>query len=148
MRKDQKISRARDLFIHQGWDEEQIGLLFGVSERTVKSWARKGGWEDERLATETSPFQLSMSIKKAIWEEVKRARLMDDSEGLAGKADSLSKLMSIAEKLDKKADILGHALIILRDLAEWLNTHYPAIAKSFAPVFPLFSDWLWAKYSK
>ena len=145
--KKKYYNKAHDLFVYEGWDYEQIGLLFGVSEAAIRRWAKEGNWDAEKVVVETSPWQLAISIKKEIWNEIKRCQLSGAGE-LLKSADSLSKLMAIAKKLDDRADLIGHTLIVMRDIAEWLNLHYPAVAKAFAPVYPLLSDYLWAKYSK
>lgn len=144
--KKKYYQRAKDLYIHEGWDETQIASLFNISVASVKRWAKEGGWENDRVTVETSPWQMAFRIKEEIWREIKQKQL--SGEGLLKSADSLSKLMAIAKKLDDRADLIGHTLIVLRDMAEWLHQHYPEVAKAFAPVFPLITDYLWVKYSR
>ncbi len=146
MAKKKYYHKAHDLYVHQGWEAEQISSLFGISVMTVHRWRKDGGWEKERVAVETSPWQMAFKIKEEVYNSIKQKQLMGES--LESAADGLVKLMSIVEKLEKKANILGHALIILRDMAEWMKTHYPIPAKEFAKIFPSLTDYLWVKYSK
>jgi transposase len=140
-------SRCHDLYVHSGWETKAIAELFGLSDATVIRWAREADWDKERVVVETSPFVMAYNLKKEIYDIIHQKNLLG-ARFEKGELDGLSKLMSIAEKIEKKVNVLGHALIIMRDVAEWMKKFNPDLAKQFGSAFPSLMDYIWAKYSQ
>lgn len=149
-------TRGHDLYVYQNVEYEDLAKLFPVSVSTWKKWSAQNNWDEERVAAQTSPWMVASKMREGIFRIIQRLEVLslsDDQEGFVNRlkqeADSLSKLMAIAEKLDKKANVLGHAQLILRDMADYLKKHHPDLAKEFGNrAFIGLTDYLWSKYSQ
>jgi predicted transcriptional regulator len=93
--------------------QQQVAELFGVTQKTVSSWATSGDWNEKRINLHASPIK----IKQLLQQE-----LLNVASGQAAKlnADSISKLMSALDKCDKKADPIVVARV-MKDFASFVS---------------------------
>ncbi|OXA83681.1 hypothetical protein B0A56_00740 [Flavobacterium columnare NBRC 100251 = ATCC 23463] len=100
--------------------QKEVADLFGVLQPTVSAWVNKYEWDEKRFNFHASPTK----IKQLLQQE-----LLHVASGGTPKlnADSISKLMSAVDKLDKTADpIVVHK--ILKDLDLFISQIDPEFA--------------------
>ena len=62
-----KLKKAAEImFIEQGKNQKEIALIFGLSEKTISSWATKEKWKDKRSAFMNTPKKRADDIKQVI----------------------------------------------------------------------------------
>lgn len=120
-KKDDIKRLAEDYFI-QNYDvlQKEVAELFKVTTKTLSSWATKGEWDKKRTEYHASPVKI---------QQLLRAELLSVSQGKPAtlNADSISKLQSALDKLDKKADP-----IVVNEILKALDNFISEIDPSFA----------------
>lgn len=116
-----KRQKAEEWYIeHFEATQKEIATLFNVTEKTIGNWKEKYGWEKKRLDYHSSPVR----IKELLQQELMR---IAQGEPAKLNADSVSKLMSALDKLDKKADPIV-VQKILKDLDNFISESDPEFA--------------------
>ncbi|MDO4763843.1 MAG: hypothetical protein Q4A00_05625 [Flavobacteriaceae bacterium] len=99
---------------------KEIAELFKVTEKTIGSWATKYDWENKRWNFNASPT----FIKQKLQQEALR---VVNGEPPSFSADTIAKIMSAIDKVDKSADpVIIHK--ILKDLDMYISEIDPAFA--------------------
>lgn len=127
--KTKKMARAKDSIRQKAEayyienvevDARQIAELYDVHYDTVRAWAKKYNWENQRLDYHASPT----TIKQKLQQE---ALNITEGKPPTFSADSINKLMAAIGRLDKRADpIVVHK--ILKDLDVFISEIDPAFA--------------------
>ncbi len=116
---ENKKSVARTLFM-SGIDMERISEQVGVSRQTVSRWCQDGGWKETRAAQNITRPELVNKLLGTINTLIEKVNEAGDPMAVAGLGDKLSKLASVIEKLDKKANIVD-TIEVFMAFSKWLQ---------------------------
>ncbi len=122
MAKTQTRLKAEEFFIENlEVTYKDVAEHYKVSQNTVGNWAKKYDWEEKRLDFHASPTV----IKQRLQQE---ALNLTEGKDATFNADSVSKIMSAIDRLNKRDDpIIVHK--ILKDLDNFISEIDPAFAK-------------------
>jgi transposase len=98
---NEKKQYAEILFIVSGYTQKQIAEELSVTEKTIGQWVEKFGWKEKKAVQNLSPTKLIQSYYEQSDLILKKAK-EDDRPITSKEADSLNKIASAIEKLDKK----------------------------------------------
>lgn len=108
-KKDGIRQKAEDYFIENlDATQAEVAELFKVTPKTLGDWFKKHDWETKRLDYHSSPVRI---------KQLTQRELLSVAQGNTPKlpADTMSKLMAVLDKCDKKADPIVVSRI-LKDL--------------------------------
>ncbi|MCX6232628.1 MAG: hypothetical protein NTZ33_13915 [Bacteroidetes bacterium] len=122
-----KKQLAEELYVTGRMNAREIAIHLGVSEQTLTKW-KKGNkaeksWDDRKKELSLTPVRL-------------KEKLLEEAENIAnGKpslinADSLSKVMSAIDKLDKKIS-LRVIIDVVKEIDNYVSKHDPKLAVIF-----------------
>lgn len=126
------IATAKHYFVEQLKDTEEIAVLLNKPHRTVRSWAEKGHWKNERDARLNSNKNRIENIRKvisnlteqtlSIMEQRGEALAVQDKAEIAaldmqavGIADQVSKWGKMLAELDKKGGVTLEVYLYVMD---------------------------------
>ncbi|RQO78105.1 hypothetical protein DBR40_09145 [Pedobacter sp. KBW01] len=121
LKKDSIRQKAMDYFIENlDATQAEVAELYRVTPKTLGEWHRKDDWEQKRMDYHTSPVKI---------KQLTQRELLSVAQGNAPKlpADTMSKLMAVLDRCDKKADPIVVARI-LKDLDNFICQINPALA--------------------
>lgn len=116
---EKKKSLARTLFL-SGMEQAEIADKVGVSKVTVSKWSTAEGWKEARAAKSITRPELVNKLLLTIDKLIEQVNASEDPEKIAGLGDKLSKLSSVIEKLDKKANVVD-AIEVFMAFSKWLE---------------------------
>lgn len=116
---ERKKTLARTLYM-AGKEQQEIAEMTGVSRVTVSKWANASGWKEARAAKSITRPELVNKLLATIDMLITQVNTSGDPEMLAGLGDKLSKLSSVIEKLDKKANVVD-AMEVFMAFSKWLE---------------------------
>jgi len=139
-------NRAHEYYTVQGMDLETIqSLVPRLSIPTLRRYCSKFKWDEDRVDYGTSPAVLANQIRKDILETLRQCRM----NGTLIPADTLVKLKSLSDWIDKSSNKRAMAMMIMKDLAEFLRRYHPELAKEFGKkAFIGFSEHILKKYQQ
>lgn len=121
LKKDETKRLAEDFFI-QNYEvtQKEVAELFRVTTKTLSSWATSGQWDKKRTDYHSSPVKIQQLIK---------AEILRVSQGQPAtlNADSIAKLQSALDKMEKKADP-----IVVNEILKALDNFISEIDPAFA----------------
>ena len=94
---------ARMLYVEHGMDAKAISEQLPISEVTLSKWVTKEDWRQQRQVRMLSPDKLIVLYYQQSEQIIKRAT-EEERAITPAEADSLNKLASSIQKLDKKID--------------------------------------------
>lgn len=97
-----------------------IAERVGVSRPTLNRWISEGGWKETRAARNITRPELVNKTLQAIDSLLDSINASKDPQMLISSSDQLSKLASMVEKLDKKANIVD-AIDVFIAFDKWLQ---------------------------
>lgn len=116
-----KRKAAEDFFIENyEVTQAQVAELFGVTPKTISSWARQDGWVEKRDQYHSSPVKIRQLLQK---------ELLNVAQGETPKlnADSIRKLQITMAEIQKAASpIVVHQ--ILKELDNHISETDPELA--------------------
>lgn len=121
LKKDNVRQQAEDYFIeHHNATQADVADLFKVSPKTLGGWYKKDDWEKKRLDYHSSPVRIKQLVQR---------ELMSVASGNTPTlpADTMSKLMAVLDKCEKKSDPIVVSRI-LKDLDNFICGIDPAFA--------------------
>lgn len=121
-RKKESIRLKAEAYYIENIDatNKEIAELFKVTEKTIGSWISKYDWESKRWDFNASPT----FIKQKLQQEAIR---VVNGEPPTFSADTIAKIMSAIDKVDKSADpVIIHK--ILKDLDHFISEIDPEFA--------------------
>lgn len=110
---------ARALFM-SGMEMTEIADKTGISRVTVSRWCAADGWKEARAARSITRTELVNKLLLAIDSLIEQVNQSNDPKMIAGLGDKLSKLSSVIEKLDKKANVVT-AVEVFMAFSKWLE---------------------------
>ena len=116
---EKRKSLARALYL-SGMEQAEIADKVGVSRVTVSKWSVTDGWKEARAAKSITRPELVNKLLLTIDKLIGQVNASDDPELIAGLGDKLSKLSSVIEKLDKKANVVD-AIEVFMAFTKWLE---------------------------
>lgn len=120
-KKDKTRQQAMDWFVDNfEATKKEVSELFGVTEKTIGAWSTADDWEGKRLDYHSSPIKIKQLIQRELLSVVQ-------GNAATLPADSISKLMSAMDRLERKADPTVVARI-LKDLDNFISEDDPAFA--------------------
>lgn len=91
---------AEQLFVQHGETRDQIAARFRLSDKTVRSWAKEGRWEEKR-ALFLERKATTIEDLEFVVQKVARSARMDIEAGKAVSDQRLYALQKLAETLEK-----------------------------------------------
>ena len=120
-KKDKARQQAMDWFIENiDATQKSVAELYGVTEKTIGTWAAKDEWEEKRMDYHTSPVKIKQYLQKELLSVVK-------GEAPKLPADGIAKLMAALDRCEKKADPIVVSKI-LKDLDNFISEADPELA--------------------
>ncbi|MDR2131010.1 MAG: terminase [Odoribacteraceae bacterium] len=116
---EEKKELARVLFM-AGEPQNAIAARTGISRQTVNRWVADGGWAEQRAAKNITRPELVNKLLRTIDKLIVQVNESGDERLVAGVGDKLSKLASVIEKLDKKANVVD-AIEVFMAFGKWLQ---------------------------
>ena len=116
---ENKKSLARALYL-SGMEQTEIADKTGVSRVTVSKWCTADGWKEARAAKQITRPELVNKLLLTIDKLIEQVNASEDPVMIAGLGDKLSKLSSVIEKLDKKANVVD-AIEVFMAFSKWLE---------------------------
>lgn len=116
---EKKKSLARTLFL-AGMEQTEIADKVGVSRVTISKWCAADGWKEARAAKNITRPELVNKLLLTIDRLIEQVNASEDPTMIAGLGDKLSKLSSVIEKLDKKANVVD-AIEVFMAFSRWLE---------------------------
>jgi transposase len=116
---ERKKSLARALYL-SGMEQTEIAEKVQVSRVTISKWAAKDGWKEARAAKSITRPELVNKLLLTIDKLIEQVNQSDDPDLMAALGDKLSKLSSVIEKLDKKANVVD-AIEVFMAFSKWLE---------------------------
>lgn len=116
---ENKKSMARQLYL-SGMAQQEIAEKTGISKVTINRWCNTEGWRQTRAAQTITRPELVNKLLGAIDNLIEQVNTSNDPKLIAGLGDKLSKLSSVIEKLDKKANVVD-AIEVFMAFNKWLE---------------------------
>lgn len=110
---------ARSLYL-AGMEQMEIADKVGVSRVTISKWAAADAWKEARAAKNITRPELVNKLLLTIDKLIEQVNTSKDPGMIAGLGDKLSKLSSVIEKLDKKANVVD-AIEVFMAFSRWLE---------------------------
>lgn len=127
---DDKKGYAHILYMN-GENQQNIADKTGVSRVTINKWIKENGWKEKRAAKAVTRPELINKILLSIDTMIDKANNLESPEAMAGLGDKLSKLASVIEKLDKKANVVDTIEVCIA-FGKWVE-HRIGIDKEVTP---------------
>ncbi len=131
-----RMALAQRLYVDNGYTQEEIAGIIGVSRQTVVRWANKMHWQDLRAATSVTPAEQIRQLRAqiaAINERIAQ-RPLEERWATPAEADSLNKIASAIQKLEKDVGIEDLVAVAMR-MTAWLRASDPERAKELGTLF-------------
>ena len=116
---EKKKELARSLYL-SGMEQTEIADKLSVSRVTVSKWCTSEGWKEARAAKCITRPELVNKLLLTIDNLIQQVNRSNDPNLIAGLGDKLSKLSSVIEKLDKKANVVD-AIEVFMAFSKWLE---------------------------
>lgn len=139
LRKDQKKSLARDLYLLGQYTYEEIGIKVGVQRQTVSRWAKEGKWDDTKagmsVTREENLKYLNQHLKNINMDILERDK--DNRQPTSKEADVMVKLAAAIKSLELDVGISDIISVGIR-FTDWLRRSDLEKAKEFIPFWDAF----------
>ncbi len=116
---EKKKELGRSLYL-SGMEQTEIADKLSVSRVTVSKWCTSEGWKEARAAKCITRPELVNKLLLTIDNLIQQVNRSNDPNLIAGLGDKLSKLSSVIEKLDKKANVVD-AIEVFMAFSKWLE---------------------------
>ena len=116
---EKKKGLARALFL-SGLEQTEIADKVGVSRPTLSKWCVADGWKEARAAKNITRPELVNKILLTIDTLIQQVYQSKDPGLISSLGDKLSKLASVIQKLDKKANVVS-AIEVFMAFSKWLE---------------------------
>lgn len=117
---DNKKGLAQILYMN-GEQQIDIAEKVGVSKVTVSNWIKKEGWKERRAAKSVTRPELVNKLLNTISSMLdKVSEAEDPALAMSGLGDKLSKIASVIEKLDKKANVVD-SIEVFMAFSKWMD---------------------------
>ena len=116
---EKKKDLARILYMN-GTDQSEIAEKVGTSRQTISKWVNSSGWKEARAAKNITRPELVNKLLLTIDKLITDVNESNDPKLIAGLSDKLSKISSVIEKLDKKANIVD-AIEVFMAFSKWIE---------------------------
>lgn len=116
---ENRKSLGRALYL-SGMEQQEIADRIGVSRVTVSKWCNTEGWKEARAAKNITRPELVNKLLLTIDKLIEQVNQSEDPTLIAGLGDKLSKLSSVIEKLDKKANVVD-VIEVFMAFSKWLE---------------------------
>lgn len=125
---------VEDLYINKDYSLEQLAAEFDISVQTLVRW-KKGengerSWDERKVFVQLTPTRL----KELLLSE---ALSLSEGKEPTFKADSISKIMSAVDRLDKRVNPRT-VITILKNFDKWMVDVDPALAVQFVKYHRMF----------
>lgn len=116
---ENKKSLAKTLYL-SGMEQQEIAQKTGISKVTISRWCNTEGWKESRAARNITRPELVNKLLLTIDNLIEQVNASHDPALMASLGDKLSKLSSVIEKLDKKANIVD-VIEVFMAFNKWLE---------------------------
>ncbi len=115
--KTEMLPRVMELYLHENMTGREIAALLGIPKSTVFRWISDNEAVAKREEIANTAWQVAQEIRSVLPEVIKRLK-QDPSPG---NADAAKKVISSLKAIEKEADIVGFALIVMKKLTIYLR---------------------------
>ncbi len=115
--KAENLPRVMELFLHQNKTGREIAAILRIPKSTVYKWIKDNEAVAKREEIANTAWQVAQEIRSVLPEVIKRLK-QDPSPG---NADAAKKVISSLKAIEKEADIVGFALIVMKKLTLYLR---------------------------
>ena len=126
LQREQIKKHAEELYVHHQRDFAYIAQVYKIPERTIRRWAKDNDWENTRKQVNESSWKTMQELKAALPKLIKKVA----DNPTAANADSLQKVVSSLKKLSKDVDLIGNALMILKEFSLYIKENDPDRAET------------------
>lgn len=125
----QKRNLAERFYVADGWQQKDIAEYFDTTAKTVSKWAKDGDWKGKREQYLSAPHNLKATILE-LTNDLLHCNSTEEMKKLQQKADSLAKISSALQKLDKRINVQV-VISVFKEFDNWLAKEDPALAVKF-----------------
>lgn len=101
-----KLKVARTLYMSGGHTLEEIAELLGLSDRTVKSWAKDGNWVKLRASQAITPQRLLDDLYMMVNQIIEKVNERKDRIANPTEAKTISQLADAIKKMQTDVGIV------------------------------------------
>lgn len=139
------LALAEKMAVRQGMTDGEIqsNLQEAVSLRWLSTQRKTRGWDDRREEWMLSTDYVAEHAMSLLALEIKKWDTLGKAE-----ADTLIKAVKAIKGLDNEVDILGTALVVVEDLAEFLETESKEAFELLRGLLPDFLRFMREKHKR
>ncbi|HPH85569.1 MAG TPA: DDE transposase family protein [Ferruginibacter sp.] len=137
MKIKEKEEWAKLLFTLENLSQIEIAEKVGVSKVTVNKWVKKGKWEEQKASLTVTREQQLQRLYMQIAEINKTISERDQKYATPAEADSINKLASAIDKMERESSLADIISVSVRFL-NWLRLLDLAKAKELSGLFDAF----------
>ena len=127
---EQKKIHAQELYISSDLNQNEICEIVGITDKTLRDWREKGGWEELRKSQSITTPKIVALLKKQLLELIESEEGDDPEKKDVKFADKVVKLSASIEKLRAKKIELADYIWDFKELTEHLFERDKELARS------------------
>ncbi|APF20382.1 phBC6A51 family helix-turn-helix protein [Caldithrix abyssi] len=135
------LPQAERLYIREGKSIENIATALGVSRTTLYRWKKERNWDERKYEMETSAQFVSEKLMKLLADDVRNLQKLD-----AKSVDRIVKAIKSIKSLDNEVDILGSTLLVMEQLAYYLQQKNAQLYEKLQELLPDFLVYMRERY--
>ncbi len=132
-------SRARQLFVEDGLNYDEVAEETAISIQTIKKWGGEGGWVAAQKEFEREYMELTTNVHKLKLETVKNALASKHSQDIIA-ATNLLKAMPVSRKGRGQFDRAAYFLEIIDGEIKYLKERDPEALRYLEPHLRGFAE--------
>lgn len=137
MKIKEKEEWAKLLFTLENLSQIEIAEKVGVSKVTINKWVKKGKWEEQKASLTVTREQQLQRLYLQIAEINKTISERDQKYASPSEADSINKLASAIDKMERESSLADIISVSVRFL-NWMRPLDLAKAKELSGLFDAF----------
>lgn len=137
MKQNQKKEYAKLLYILQNLTQVEISEITGVSKTSINKWVNKERWDEQRASLTVTREQQLARLYMQVAEINKVIGEREQKYATPSEADSINKLASAIEKMERETS-LADIISVSKRVLDWLRPIDLAKAKEVSGIFDAF----------
>jgi len=139
--------QAMKFYVLEGKSIAQISMLMKIPEKTLYKWKVKETWDNKIKSS--GGIEIGIKFNEAFENAIRKA-IADNKLGDPATADSLYKLLIMAQKFTPKKLMLANIFNMLEDITNYIKAKIgnDKFMEEWAKYLPEISDFLRKKYNE
>ena len=131
---------VRFRYVVKGETPEEIADADGdlPSSRTIRTWAKEEGWDDQRDLKKTSRWAIALRLRKMVDRKLLSYEEKDELPP-SSELDGIHKALKSADMLDSSIERASNSIEALDAFNSWLLERDPALADQLASHMGLYA---------